>query len=810
MKYAAQVRLAARPARALPATALLLTLLGSTASNADERGFRKRVVVESSTGDAVLGYEESQALIIGVSRYTNWPSLPGVQSDVRAVSAVLRKHGFEITTVQDPNSEELRDAFDDFIAAHGHKENARLLFYFAGHGHTLKLRYGDDMGYIVPSNAPVPSRDETGFKEKALDMQLIEVYAKRIEAKHAMFLFDSCFSGSIFSLSRAAPANISYKTAKPVRQFITAGGADETVPDESVFRRQFVSALEGEADTDDDGYITGGELGEYLQKQVVNYSRGTQHPQFGKIRNRNLDKGDLVFVSPQPKEVGPVRCPPGSHREGDRCVTDEVAAVPQQTNPVDACLRGVKKDGCAMVGYALLHGSHSSANDALRAAELLTGACRRGDAAACSEAGSQYLNGVGMTPNKAAANQFFRQGCDGGDAMGCWALGSQETGQRRASLLAKARDLAPKACSAGSARDCSVVGQMSLKGEGVPRDPSAAVLPLQRACDASLIGACMSLGLLLYSGASGVPRDQVQSAIAFRRACDGGIGAACRSLGMQLRDGAGVPIDRAQAFKRFQRACTLGDDDGCWGKAVALANGQGTARNEDEAMKLFSQLCGKRLATACHDEGVLAKRKGDLDRAQRAFDRACQLGDSGSCTAAERQRQAEIDRQEKEQKERERLAQLERERRDRAEADRKRQLELDQLRAQEAAEQQAAATAQAKVAADEKAMKQRLTWWSNAALFSGAIVGGGGLVLASLTFASGPAGIINTLFSVQLPVPTLITTSNDTVDAIGGALLLVGGLSLVLVGTVFWIVDDFSSPPPFTGWAVDSAAGCCS
>src|SRR5205085_11681819 len=117
--------------------------------------------------------------------------------------------------------------------------------------------------------------------------------------KHALFLFDSCFSGSLFALSRAVPDNIGYKTSRPVRQFITSGSADETVPDRSIFREQFIAAIEGEADANHDGYVTGSELGDFLQDRVVNYTRNAQHPQYGKIRNPNLDKGDFVFMLPK-------------------------------------------------------------------------------------------------------------------------------------------------------------------------------------------------------------------------------------------------------------------------------------------------------------------------------------------------------------------------------------------------------------------------------------------------------------------------------------------------------------------------------
>nr|NQU90486.1 formylglycine-generating enzyme family protein [Bacteroidota bacterium] len=104
-------------------------------------------------------------------------------------------------------------------------------------------------------------------------------------------------------MSKAAPAVINYKTKEPVRQFITAGTADEEVPDKSIFCSEFIEALKGNGDRDGDGYLTGSELGEYLQAQVVNYSNETQHPQYGKIRESRLDKGDFVFVlNSQPME----------------------------------------------------------------------------------------------------------------------------------------------------------------------------------------------------------------------------------------------------------------------------------------------------------------------------------------------------------------------------------------------------------------------------------------------------------------------------------------------------------------------------
>jgi len=276
---------------------LLVFTMSLTLHAAESRGLE--VVIGDKVGQQVGMYENSYALVVGVSEYKTLPNLPGVKKDIAAVKKALEEHGFHVTLVENPaDRSELDQVFINFINTYGQKQDDRLLFYFAGHGHTLRTTYGGEMGYILPADTPNPDQDEAGFRATALDMQMIEVYAKRIQAKHALFVFDSCFSGSLFALSKAIPEHISDKTGKHVRQFITSGSADEQVPDDGLFRQQFVEALEGAADWDSDGYVTGLELGEFLQRQIVNYSRSAQHPQYGKIRDPLLDKGDFVFQLP--------------------------------------------------------------------------------------------------------------------------------------------------------------------------------------------------------------------------------------------------------------------------------------------------------------------------------------------------------------------------------------------------------------------------------------------------------------------------------------------------------------------------------
>ena len=217
------------------------------------------------------------------------------------VSRALEENGFEVEVVEDPTLDELEIAIEDFIFDKGADPENRLLIYYAGHGHTKTLGYGGEMGYLVPADAPLPKKGrDIAFQRSVMSMQEIEVYAKNTSAKHVLFMFDSCFAGSVFLATRAAPSYIEVFTEEPVRQFITSGSAEQEVPDISIFRRAFIDALAGSADFDKDGYLTGSELGTYIQKRTAEDWKGELTPQYGKLQDPNLNKGDFVFKIGKP------------------------------------------------------------------------------------------------------------------------------------------------------------------------------------------------------------------------------------------------------------------------------------------------------------------------------------------------------------------------------------------------------------------------------------------------------------------------------------------------------------------------------
>lgn len=282
----------------------ILLALGMGNATAEElmRG-QVRVKLADTPGQAEqLLYTKSYALVIGMSRYkqkeTGWPPLPGAVDDIQAVAEALTPQFDEVKVRRDLSGKDLRQELDQFLLEHGHEKDNRLLIYFAGHGATRSTSAGVEVGYIVPVDAPTIDRDEKGFLRTALNMEEIIPKVRSLDAKHILFLFDSCFSGTVlnFRSPPKLPPDIKKKSTQPVRQFITAGTAAEQVPDRSLFREYLLRGLKGDADGNKDGYVTASELGGYLSEMIVADSNDTQHPQFGTITDPHLNQGDVVFL----------------------------------------------------------------------------------------------------------------------------------------------------------------------------------------------------------------------------------------------------------------------------------------------------------------------------------------------------------------------------------------------------------------------------------------------------------------------------------------------------------------------------------
>ena len=272
-------------------------------------------------------YTGSYALLIGMSEYdprTGWARLPGVREDIEAVGDVLEAHGFTVERAFDLAAADFDGRMRQFIADHGLEADKRLVVYYAGHGWT-ESNLGIQLGYVVPVDAPTPIEDKTALLS-LVSMNSFEVYAKEMRARHVAFFFDSCFSGTVFDATKSLLASETELSnvenlREPVRLFVTAGDAEQQVPDQSAFRRAFVTALSGGADANTDGLILGGELGSFVRSTGAS---ALNTPQWGRINHPSFNHGDLGFRSPS-LEAGHLA--PASERARLRAELQEWASL---------------------------------------------------------------------------------------------------------------------------------------------------------------------------------------------------------------------------------------------------------------------------------------------------------------------------------------------------------------------------------------------------------------------------------------------------------------------------------------------------
>ena len=257
----------------------------------------KQISVYTETGEIAL-YKESYALVVGNGNYTNgWDPVDGVLRDVKEVTTVLEKHGFTVTLKTDLKKADFDAAFEAFIRKGEGKEN-RLLFYYAGHGYTeINKQTSEEYGYLVMVDSSMPMATGKVEGDQSVSIRSLAEGAKRIEALHILYLFDSSFSDSVLNTqNRPQPCTVQESVKYPVRQFIVAGSANEPRPNYSRFKAALLDLLEGRvAEPVADGYVTGEEFGLYLNHHVPEYQHA-QIPQYGKIDDPKFNRGDFVFV----------------------------------------------------------------------------------------------------------------------------------------------------------------------------------------------------------------------------------------------------------------------------------------------------------------------------------------------------------------------------------------------------------------------------------------------------------------------------------------------------------------------------------
>jgi hypothetical protein len=73
----------------------------------------------------------------------------------------------------------------------------RVVLYYAGHAFSLGP-LGNHIGFLAPVNTPTPTADLAALLGAAIDMGTVEITARRLRARHALFVFDATLESTLF------------------------------------------------------------------------------------------------------------------------------------------------------------------------------------------------------------------------------------------------------------------------------------------------------------------------------------------------------------------------------------------------------------------------------------------------------------------------------------------------------------------------------------------------------------------------------------------------------------------------------------
>lgn len=241
---------------------------------------------------------EIWAVVIGISKYQNIPSLRYARRDAEAYRAYL-------TEYLGVPSENIRTLFDEEVTVQSMRQtlgtwlrkkagtNDTVFIYFAGHGAPEPdTGSGDGDGfekYLLATDA-----DPNDLYSTALPMKEVAEIFARLSAERVVFIVDSCFSGAsggrTLLAKQGARATLSEHFLERVtegkgRVILSASRANEVSMEDAkyggghgVFTYYLLEGLKGKADYSLDGLVDAEEIYRYVSDKVPAETARRQTP----------------------------------------------------------------------------------------------------------------------------------------------------------------------------------------------------------------------------------------------------------------------------------------------------------------------------------------------------------------------------------------------------------------------------------------------------------------------------------------------------------------------------------------------------
>lgn len=233
------------------------------------------------------------ALLFAVDTYDHWPELRYPRVDAINIKQDLEQiYGFQVELIKNPTETKILEVLDRYAQKEYTRED-QLLIFFAGHGY-FNERFR--IGYLVAQDTQRPN--DSGTLLSYLSHSHFRDIIDRMTCEHIFLVIDTCYSGTFDErlAMRGEAENLSEKLSDEdikrkltytTRWYLTSG-ANEQVPDDSLFIRALLEALRSE----------GGRDNVLTIQEILTYLEDLSDPtpcsdEFG----RNAPGSDFLFIA---------------------------------------------------------------------------------------------------------------------------------------------------------------------------------------------------------------------------------------------------------------------------------------------------------------------------------------------------------------------------------------------------------------------------------------------------------------------------------------------------------------------------------
>jgi WD40 repeat protein len=257
--------------------------------------------------DTKVAAAHSHALVIGINRYPNLPEvlqLSYATKDADSMAFILKNsYGFDDVQVLEDGTatlERIKSALALLTDNERVHPDDHVLVYFSGHGQTVSMPTGGEMGFFIPSDAKVDLKNidnAAPYLRTCLSMVDVGTTLGLCPARQVLVVADACFSGGMIPASRGLSTQEAQAMLKlQCRMAITAGSKGEETQESSnlghgIFTYKLLELLKSRSDGD---IFSALPLHALLAESVPTASGNRQHPKAGWLDPSAT--GDFVFA----------------------------------------------------------------------------------------------------------------------------------------------------------------------------------------------------------------------------------------------------------------------------------------------------------------------------------------------------------------------------------------------------------------------------------------------------------------------------------------------------------------------------------